>query len=135
MGTEILSHFIMFMVLVVFSTRLWRCVMLGKTNFDGAWSSTDDKIHLLDHLLGAGLSIVGSTASAVLLFIEMVSHLLGYPAQLHVAINAALTVTLTGSAYLAWHLEKEESPSHPFYHWREKHHGESDPMFMRQYLK
>lgn len=125
-------HFVMLMILLGLIAKLWACLRSGRENFQSPWASTDDKIHLIDHLLGVSLSMIGAMFTTAALFIELLSHVIGEPAQLHFLIHIGLCVTLTGAVYIAWHLEKEEDPTHPFYHWLGKRKTRRGPRISPQ---
>jgi len=92
--------------------------MLGRYNYIVNDTAVRDKLHLLDHLIGGVVSIIGSSSTASLLFVDLAMKVSGkISLDLSILIGVSVIILIIGFIYQAWHFEKEETPEHAFYHW------------------
>lgn len=110
-------HGFIAMLLLLLAYRLYQGIRKGKANFELLDSTVDDRMHLLDHLIGSGSAFVGACFSFTFTAVELVGYMSGTPYDLEIPTNMSFVVLLAGMIYLTWHFEKEETEGHPFFHW------------------
>ena len=118
--TETIVHVIILLIVINLCYRLYRSIDLSIVNLgksDDMNSSFIDRLHLIDHLIGAGVSFCGAAVLSSFLIVELLSAAFSEFIPLDVPSSMAFVVLLLGFSYQAWHLEREETEGHPFFHW------------------
>lgn len=115
--SHLLFHFIVFILVVIMCHRLYVALSLGVENFKCGIAGATPRAHLIDHLIGGAISMLGSGLMAIVSFIEIVGHVSGSPLETAVSYFLSLIILICGGIYQAFHLQREETPGHEFFHW------------------
>lgn len=122
----LILHIITFVLLVIICHRVYRVILMGHHNWKNDAICTSDKIHVLDHLIGVLMLFIGTSVAASMTGVEVIGLLSGVHIDLEIPTNSAFIFMLIGICYVVWHLEKEETPTHPFYHCHKRTDLSSD---------